>query len=616
MIGSRKAVVPWYRRQRLDEPRSPLKRSGYEAEVALAIKAYNYGGFGTEPRIKDRKFMQHLCNFRNNLEIYDNIIDKKVFSVEEIYIRSLTEGPAFAKFIKKSRSKSLQVTEMIEDPPEEDEHFHSEYSGYDSIIHERYLFFWDETDEVEDWPYSLLEEENFPEAEYRETLETMFYKYKILPYTKDDDIKIIDSTAGKKSSLNTSSGDTTLLKNTWKTDFESGPWLCTRKVVPIHPGNTRDTGVPDVDTLIHLKKIHKHARVISELIPHLANCSNASLQRRFTRIQRGKWFIHIDFKKFGLTANRKLANIALDVIDKGHLKIPDTYLNVEGDIYKTTRGGGALGWCDPLFAIGIAAIIYSFRKRNQLDYMDFIIFNDDVEISINQDIDPERVILLKDALCNELERFDLLLSYRKIYCSRMSVFLEEYHNAQKCEMSKIQLAVQMYSKSLSAKYHWKAKTYYAEGAKYVRSSFLKELCMNSISLEFHEAEFERPIELGGWVKKIDHFTGLNFALEDASTVELSYFYRMGQYKSPHLMPKWVDIPSNDVNRRKDYLIRDAWNVTREKSSLELDPSKKLTEEDKHRILLTTTPPEPEESSDEEPPPLPKRGRPAIDVDPG
>jgi hypothetical protein len=237
-----------------------------------------------------------------------------------------------------------------------------------------------------------------------------------------------------------------------------------------------------------------------------------------------------------------------------------------------------------------------------------------VEVSISEDLPEERVLLIKDLICSELERFDLILSYRKIYCSRMSVFLEEYTNSQNTVNEKLQLAVKPFATSITAKHHWKAKLYYSEGIKYVRSPWLKELAMNSISMEFNEEEYERPIELGGWIKKIDHFTGLNFALEDASPVELAYFYRMGKFKQPHLMPKWVDVPTEKIQKGRDYLILDSRRVVKEKADLEMDPSRPLTDDDKHRIEeLSTWTVSP--SSDDIPPPLPRR-RVVVDFDPG
>lgn len=600
-----------YRLIRMDEPKGFISHEKHYLSCRrLVLHAMKYGFWKEVPKDIDPELMQHVQHFRRCLQIYDMIVEKKVISIEEIYERCLLEGPKYAKFIKKSRAFSLQAKVAIETLPES-EYIHEEYSGYDSIFHERYLIYWDDSEETVDWPYSLLEVEKEVDIQsFKGYFKRLMNVYDLKP-DDDDLIPISDKIANKKSSLNVTKGKkTTLLKNTWGQDTK-GDWFATRAVVPTSMHSTRDTGVPDIETLVHLKKIHKHVRKVCEKLPFSANCSNSMLHKRMDRIREGYWFIHIDFKKFGLTARRDLANAVLECLGLEHLKIPDVYLFDGEDVYKTVRGGGSLGWLDPLFSLVVITILYKARLENKLRYMDFISFNDDIEVCIKkEDATPEEIILIKDMICTELDKYDFLLSYRKIYCSRMMVFLEEYDKAgEDLPMYKLQLCVGMYANSLTASTLWKAKMYYSEAHKYVQSVGLKELCMNSIRDYIPNSE-NVPIEIGGWTRLIDPFTNLNYGLRDCSIEEMSYFLRVQRYKEPHLMPKWVIIGINDIERRKYEMTRFVKTETRKPESLERDDPYIITEDDRHRLLLFQD--QISESDIEElPPPLPGR-RPLVD----
>jgi hypothetical protein len=577
---------PYYHRYRLEVPLQPIKRSEHMKEIKETLDLLLHQGIGFKlPKTWKFEYRQWIAYFRNTLEIYELICKDRVFDIPELFERCIREGNDFTKFIKKSRAESLQWKECIE-AMDYSEYVHEEYSGYDSILHERYLIYWDDSEETVDWQYALIEpEEDFDERLYREIVQDFLRSINMTDYDESDEINVIEAVANKMTNKVSEKGETSLLKNTWGLEG-IGPWFATRRVVPTTPGMTRDTGVPDIETLNCLKVIHKHARILSEASKHSANCNIEALQNRISRVKRSRVFLHVDFKKFGLTVDRRIANIILEEIGKEDFKIKDVYLQTEDGTYKTKRGGGALGWCDPIFAVGVIAILCYIRKRYKID-MDFIVFNDDVEIGFKQPGSYENLMVYKDIILTELSSFGFLISFRKVYLSRMFVFLEEYSFARRCNMEKNQLAVLPYAKSLSTKKHWKAKFNYSEGWQRVQSIDIKELCMNTFQGD--HTDYDRPYETGGWTRRYDHMSDLNLALVDASWDEISFFLKMSRYKEPHLMPKWEAISFKKMMKEKDLMICEAQVIKPDPEKIELDTSKILSGDELDAYLFIVNP---------------------------
>jgi len=130
----------------LGTPRGALKFEEVKDDVSIAQQYFIDYGYGPFPKGLKTNFRQHLAYFRANLDAYFELIRETVFCKDEIYWRSITERGDFATFIKKSREQSLQNMISFAGGVLDDEYVHDSYDGYDSIIHERYLLNWDETE--------------------------------------------------------------------------------------------------------------------------------------------------------------------------------------------------------------------------------------------------------------------------------------------------------------------------------------------------------------------------------------------------------------------------------------------------------------------------------------
>jgi len=596
-----------FTRERLGVPLRPISHGEFLPYIEKMRYKRQFYLYRDIPKEIPFELRQHMTLLKNKLFVYERMVEKKVFSIEELYERCLNEGPAFAKFIKKSRAFSLQYRESIEGI-EESEYTHEEYSGYNSIFHERDLIHWDEAADTCDFPYSLMEPfEDFPEDDYENIVRKFLNKFKLLPYLEDDTISIIESATNRVSATNSADEKkaTTLLKNTWSERGLSEPWMATRTVINIDPANCRDAAVPDISTLHTLKVINKHARVISEAIPFMADCSGEQMLRRIARLsEKSKWFFHLDFKKYGLSTDRRIGNTVLSLLNKENYKIPDSvYLNIGKETIITKRGGGALGWCDPIFAIGIAAILHTFKKKWGSTY-DFLVFKDDVEIGFNR-ISADEALLRKELIFDKLEQFGMLLSYRKCYISRRMIFLEEYHPIpdEENDMEKLSLAVKQYGISLSTQFEWEAKYYFSRAYMKFQEVGLTEACINPWKRD--NLDPMRPYEVGGWIVKIDPFCSLNAALEDATEAELRFYHKLRKYKRPDLMPKYQIINPSEMRRAKERRYLDAYYRAPRESEIQLDESRRADQDELGRLELYH---ESEEETMEIPPVLPARRR--------
>jgi len=129
-----------YHRPRLGIPEGFVPWERNRTDIIKILERFNSKGYAAGvPKDINVELRRHVEFFRNILDIYDHIIEYKVFCKDEIYYRCLAEGSSFTKFIKKCRAYSLQDKIALDNNPLDKNFIIEEYDGYDSIIHERYL---------------------------------------------------------------------------------------------------------------------------------------------------------------------------------------------------------------------------------------------------------------------------------------------------------------------------------------------------------------------------------------------------------------------------------------------------------------------------------------------
>jgi hypothetical protein len=313
-----------------------------------------------------------------------------------------------------------------------------------------------------------------------------------------------------------STGKSKLMREFWSDDIDlSEPYMGKRVVVLTDPGSTRDTAVGTPSTIAKVKIINRLCRAISEKVVYSVNCDQKTANKRYKRVLRRRGFLHLDFKKFGLTFPRALMNKALQIIgeyfdlDLSDFLIEEFIICIGDESYSTSRGT-ALGWLDCLNSLCVCAILDDLINRG-LD-IDFVTFNDDVEIGVFENGDLTWTLeQTRATVCKQLDNFDIPISIKKTYGSRGSQFLERYSYYQEnydLDMYKEQLTVEAFATSLVTRWAWRAKLLFAGAYQWTRSEYAMNRCIDTCPIEFHPDEQGLPVICGGWFNmtsgKLDH----------------------------------------------------------------------------------------------------------------
>lgn len=471
------------------------------------IRHFIASGYCTFPSTKiNKNLRKHVAYFRAHLDLWEKLCPNRSMCKEEIYYRCLTEGPAFCDWLKKARSTSFRAYTAETNTSIEEEYLINNYSGYNSVIHERYLINWDTSAETDDVKYAFIEPAKIDKERFRKRVRRFFDDFRI---SEIDFPENFDMIGAMKNSVmhDPNKNKNILMRSFWSDDINPHqPYYATRRVVPIEAGNVRDTGVGTPSTILKVKQLNMLARVISEKVRYCANAPEEVCNARLKRVLQRNAFLHLDFKKFGLTFPRDLTNVLIEEIGKdsgldvSHLLINEFFYEIEGEVYKSTSGT-TLGWLDPINCLAVCAMLHWLSCEEELGF-DFISFNDDVEISkfmSNSNVE-NGLELLRVAVISEIASFGVPISLDKTFGSRASVFLERYayYDQYGIDMYKEQLTVKAYAQSLCTLYPWQAKMFHAAAEMWTKNDYATDRCIETCPVEFRTEEATTSLWSGGW----------------------------------------------------------------------------------------------------------------------
>jgi len=503
------------------------------------LSHFEINGWAPPPTDIDKEFLKHVKKFRATLDCYEQLVDEPIFSKGELYYRCLRDGPAFTEFIKKSRQQTLQALVSETEIDLDEMYVHEGYKGYDSILHEKFLIHWDDREDIDDVKYAFIPtRDDWDEEEIATKVSKLFDRCEI---TSDDFAEDFDMLRGMKNSMmhDPFTKKSKLMREFWSDDIDlSSPYYAKRTVVLVPGSSTRDTGVGDASTVLKVKIINELARKVHEKCLFSANAPSHIVQSRLKRVLKRNCFIHLDFKKYGLCIPRRITNIVIRElckragIDCSNLIIDDFHLEIDGDVYKTSRGT-CLGWFDAVNQLAISAILSSINEEYDLEF-DHIGFNDDYEISFWSKGEAKlRMEALRNIILYELNIFDIALSVSKTYGSFGSIFLEKYVNFEDrygLKMGKTQLCLSGYATSLVTTYKWRAKTSFAEAYMYVKLQYARDRCIDTLEPEFDHDEIYMPLFSGGWY--LTPPEEMDDAIRQSDNTHLILGYFLSQWKFP------------------------------------------------------------------------------------
>lgn len=532
-----------------------------KADRLLLCKHLLDNGYESWPYSKIKSnFRKHVAKFRASLDFWEQFSKGRVFQKEEIYYRCLMEGHSFTEKIKKMRATCFRAFTAETDTEVEEEYYSSDYDGYNSIIHERYLIHWDDRETVDDVKYAFIQTGVSRHKEFSKLVDDMFQDFRLGELDFSQPLDMIGAIKNTKM-YDPITKKTSLMREFWSEEVDiKAPYFAKRAVVPTTPGSTRDTGIGDPSTILKVKILNSLARVVSEKVPYSANTDGPSANARLKRVLKKNLFLHLDFKKFGLTFPRELMNILIKKIgevanlDVSDLLIDAFYVEIDGTVYQTCRGT-MLGWLDSINSLCVCAILHGLSKELKFD---FITFNDDVEISKRGDSAPRETLeLLRMAVISTMNFFDIPISINKTFGSKCSVFLERYayYSQYGIDMYKEQLTVDAYSKSCVTTEIWQAKLFFAAAEQWTKSKYATDRCIDTCPVEFRKVENTLPLWAGGWY--IRRRKGIDLATRYCDRLALRMGMELSKFQSPRYAtrPEKVskaDSIVNTVNKKCYY----------------------------------------------------------------
>jgi len=568
-------------------PTGVIKHDSVKKDIDLLVSHYFKFGYCSWPASQiNSKFRKHVALFRASLDLWEEFSTDRVFSKDEIYIRCLREGHAFTDFIKKARSTCLRgkTSETITDI--EEEYYFDSYSGYNSIISERYLIHWDDREDIDDVKYAFIPVTKNKDAEFRKMLDIFWEDFRLDETEWLTEFDMIGSMKNTKM-YDPVKGKSHLTREFWDKNIDvRDPYFAKRSVVPTSPGSTRDTGVGDPSTVLKVKHLNAFARAITERVPYSANASGPVCNSRLKRVLKKNLFLHLDFKKFGLTFPRTMLNILIKKIaessglDLDYLLINTFTIEIDGECFNTERGT-VLGWLDSINSICVSVILHSLSKRDELNF-DFITFNDDVEISKKNISAPiETLELLRLAVIAELDSFDIPISMNKTYGSRASVFLERYAYFQReygLDMYKEQLTVAAYANSLCTAFPWQAKMFFSAAEQWTKSDYATNRCIDTCPIEFRPDEIHLPLWAGGWY--IRRKNGLDMALVESDRLGIRLGMELSKFHPPRYATKREKpTPNSKISNVLRSKVHQSYSSSMAAHLLDLTETRKSLNED-------------------------------------
>jgi len=470
------------------------------------IRHFISSGYSTFPSTKlNKNLKKHVAHFRCCLDLWEKLCPVRAMAKEEIYYRCLTEGPDFADWLKKARSTSFRAFTSETNTSIDEDYLIRNYTGYNCVLSERYLINWDDSDRTDDIRYAFMDPQKIDKERFRMRVKRFFSDFRI---SEIDFPETFDMIGAMKNSVmhDPKLNKNLLMRSFWSKDINPyQPYYATRRVVPIEAGNVRDTGVGSPSTILKVKQLNMLARTISENVMYCANAPEKVCNARLKRVLQRNAFLHLDFKKFGLTFPRELTNVMIEEIglvsgiDTKHLVINEFFYEIEGEVYRTSSGT-TLGWLDPINCLAVCAILHWLSREEELGF-DFITFNDDVEIGkfIKQDFNNS-LELLRLAVVTEIGSFGIPISLDKTFGSRCSVFLERYayYSQYGIDMYKEQLTVKAYAQSLCTIFPWQAKLFHSAAEMWTKNEYATDRCISTCPVEFRSVEVTTSLWSGGW----------------------------------------------------------------------------------------------------------------------
>jgi len=452
------------------------------------------------------------------------------------YIKlSLSYGSSFTEFLKKLRAYATlstlghitfddlkeKIAELNKNKfkiiLDEDRKF-----NYDDFLSESHLLFWEEDVNDFEWSFKPLEyDDKVIEDSFRYLIRELLTKYKVkqlfTPDASDIATWTSDSSSFEEGDETNSTHKTIVRKRIYEQRKDcfghlTRDMIFKRSIIPVGPGNFRDSWMPDLDTLFTIKSISHCMRQVIQAIPYSA-MYDAQVAHKRKKILRkdGNLFFLLDFKKSGLTINRKLLTVMGEELSRVYPNCKEfeyisyyqnLMVNDNGKDVRPPRGIG-LGNANELYTLMQCAIGLSVEKVYKTKS---IFFNDDAVYVMHSRLWRRQL----SHIISFIKALGLIPNLGKSIVSKSNIFCEEYQihteeDEQVLDYSKKQLLILPLASVLFQRTTAAAKRYlYALDRQLIGTGYrnvtlnILEQTQSIYKMEFGKMDYLLPYHLGGW----------------------------------------------------------------------------------------------------------------------
>jgi hypothetical protein len=386
----------------------------------------------------------------------------------------------------------------------------SEEGGYDSQFQEAFLPFWKETADDFQWAFKPLDEIGWSEIkdDFEQELEDLLdgCPEEIFPPDELDYAHWISDSSCFEGSIRKE-----LTKNGRKPTLQKFLNF-KRAVIPVSPGNIRDSWMGDLDTWFTLKHYSFMFKQLIEPLDEALITNESTVLRRLRFLNRNPntYWLELDWKKQGLTQPREPLKLILRVLDRRYpnLKIADLITAIDNisvydketdKSYNPPRGLGLGHLLELVTIMHLTLIRLSGHKCRVLIDDSIIQLDGSNEYQIIDEMEHLRSLISLSGV---------ILSDTKVVISRAARIAERYTNTskfyhknyEKNSLMFLPLCRSFFGGNIAyAKLSLQA-LYNIYGIRRVRNIYdsISLLLQSRLGHEVHEKESTLPVNLGGW----------------------------------------------------------------------------------------------------------------------
>jgi hypothetical protein len=486
-----------------------------------------------------------IASMSLKLSLFFNMEENKLRHVMTPYDylkNSLSKGANFSNDLKSARGLATLSTFAIirfTDLDEKIDEFNNENTSgffidrdrkyaYDDFLSESYtLFFEDKSVDDFKWSQEPLEEDEEALSHFRTALRQVLSLYRVKALEDPDDSDkstwVSDSTVFESGDVeNSGPGRNKARKAALegsKNPFGklTDSFRFRRSIIPVAPGNWRDSWEPDRDTLFTIKSISHVMRPVVQQIPFSAMYDPTIAYRRkqFMRKNTNRLYLMLDYKKSALTINRTLLTIMGEELSSIYPEV-STFEWIK--YYKDLKVYKDKKWLTPVRGVGLGNMnelytlmqcAFGFIAKEEFNTKS-IFFNDDAVYELHPTLYRTQVI----RILSLIKKCGCIVNLKKSVVSRYNIFCEDYVTEEGLDYSKRQLLVVPIAGAAFCSTLAQAKKYVYGINRLLIGTGYRELSVQFINIltklykpEFGKMDIYLPYHLGGYVD----FSPTNFS---------------------------------------------------------------------------------------------------------